>query len=255
MGAVCCDASATGDQIDNPAPAGLSRNEDPARVNADIAAESIKLEYFGDCYGRVDPIRQMLEHKGASYKFIGYTQESWGEMKENGGTAHLEMGGLPIAHYGGHQGRQQTMAVLRSLGCAHGFYDPNDWQNAGFIDMVVESYGDTFNAAAKAALFSPEEEKQKNIEAVRDGIAKKLINMVEKRFERNNGQKFAAGDNLTIADFCMASFIFNMLKNEMSPLSTILGPLLDEFPRFAAYAQRLGAELSSHIDSRPKHFF
>lgn len=47
MGLACCDSSAEG-HIDQATPAGhMSRNSDHLKVNANIAAESIKLEYFG----------------------------------------------------------------------------------------------------------------------------------------------------------------------------------------------------------------
>ena len=182
MGANCCDSSAA-EHLDTPAPAGITgghqRRDDFARVNANIAKESYKVEYFGECYGRVDPIRQMLEHKGADYQFIGHTAEGWANLKKSGGNTG-EFGGLPIVHFGG-EARQQTSALLRSLGQVHGYYDASNWKQAVFIDMIVETHSDLFNATMKAALFTPGDQKAAAMRAVKDGICTKFFNICEKR--------------------------------------------------------------------------
>lgn len=60
---------------------------------------------------------------------------------------------------------------------------------------------------------------------------------------------------MTIADFCLASFIFNMIKNEMSPLHALFSPLMHDYPHFASYAERLEHEMKHHLEKRPKHLF
>uniref|UniRef100_A0A7S3HWL3 GST C-terminal domain-containing protein n=1 Tax=Favella ehrenbergii TaxID=182087 RepID=A0A7S3HWL3_9SPIT len=244
MGAYCCDSS----QDTNLRPGvdtSLARKEADTMMN-----QPIKIEYFGGSFGRVDPIRQMLVHKSVDFKFIGYTPDSWASLKESGNSG--EMGGLPIVHYGGGQGRQQTMAILRSLGAMHGYYNPSDWKTCAFVDMVAESYNDVFNAAAKAMLFTPDEEKPAAFEALRDGLVKKFMRICETRFEQNAAQMFIASDEMTIADFCLASFVFNTLKNELSPIQPVLSPMLLKFPLFTAYTKRLEKEVSAHIERRPK---
>merc|ERR1711957_103341 len=180
MGALC---ESEPHHVDQAAPAGVPAKKDSNQSNAEIAASPIKIEYFAGHYGRPDPIRQMLEHKQISFKFIGYTGESWVALKEAGNTG--EMGSLPVIHYGG-QGRQQANAVMRSLGAAHGYYDTSDWKTCGIVDMIVETYDDLFTATAKALLFLPEEEKEAALEAIKDGIVTKFLAMCEKRFEHNS---------------------------------------------------------------------
>ena len=143
---------------------------------------------------------------------------------------------------------------MRCLGKVHGYYDDSDWKNAVFIDMLVETYSDLFGATAKAAFFTPEEEKEAALTALKDGLCTKYFRICERRLEQNE-TKFIAGDKITIADFCNASYIFNSVKNEESPCQSYLAPLLEEFPKLAAYSERLGEELKNHLNSRPKHGF
>ena len=48
--------------------------------------------------------------------------------------------------------------------------------------------------------------------------------------------KFIVGEELTIADFVLASVIFNIIDNLNSEFSDFLATKLDDFPRFNAYA-------------------
>ena len=43
---------------------------------------------------------------------------------------------------------------------------------------------------------------------------------------------YIASDSLTIADFSLASFIFNMIRNEQSPLHSALEPIMMKYPNF-----------------------
>ena len=144
---------------------------------------------------------------------------------------------------------------MRSLGQVHGYYDSSDWKTAVFVDMIVESHSDVFNAAMKAALFTPGDQKVQAMHSVRDGICKKFFAMCEKHLEMHNSPKFIAGNSITIADFCLASFIFNHVKNDLSPLHDILMPLLHDLPHFSAYIERLAEEQHDHLEKRPKNMF
>ena len=44
---------------------------------APAKGEIIEVSYFGQGHGRVDPIKQMLDHSGAKWKFMPETFESW----------------------------------------------------------------------------------------------------------------------------------------------------------------------------------
>ena len=177
--------------------------------------KAIKIEYFPSSYARPGPLIMLLEHKGASYEKIEVSQEAWGARKAAGNTG--EFGGMPIVHQDGKT-RQQTNALLRQLGIQFGYYDPSDWKKAGVIDMIVETYTDAFNSISGTIVFTPAEKKAEEMEAWRDGILTKLLTIVEKHLSMNPIDKFLTGDDLTIADFALASLTFNILKNELNPV-------------------------------------
>ena len=41
----------------------------------------------------------MLEHKNVKYRFIGYSEENWANLKESGNVGEMNI--LPIVNYGG----------------------------------------------------------------------------------------------------------------------------------------------------------
>ena len=181
------------------------------------------------------------------------TPEAWGPRKAAGGAG--EFGGLPIVKIGEAEGVQQTNAILRSLGIKYGYYNPTNWQQSGRIDQLVETWGEVFNAFGAILIDATlsNEERQTKVEGVRDGILKKFLTMSEKELERNaEGENFVVGAEITIADFCLAALIFNILKNQKggSPFSAVLEPVLAEYPKFTAYATNLETVLKPHLSTR-----
>ena len=191
-----------------------------------------------------------MKHKKVEFEYIEVPQSSWAVRKTMGKVG--EMGGLPIVHISG-QGRQQTNAVLRSLGIQYGYYNPTDWKTCGMIDMICDCYSDAFNAIAKT-LFMSDEERPAETEKIRDGVLRNFLTICEKQLDRS-GKKFLVSDDLTIADFCLASFIFNILKNDIGPFKAAFNPLFLEFPLVGAYSHRLQTELAKHLNTREQKFF
>lgn len=113
--------------------------------------QKIRWEYFQG-YGRVDPLRLMLTHKGVDFQDDTVTFEEWGPRKANGDTG--EMGGLPIVTEDGKD-MQQFGAILRSQGMKHGYYNPKDWKTCGEIDQITDTWADVLGAFA-VVLQSPE---------------------------------------------------------------------------------------------------
>ena len=62
-----------------------------------------------------------------------------------------EFGAMPIVYYQGKV-MQQTGAILRSLGVQHGYYNPRDYQLAGKIDWIVDTWGELLTANANIVL-------------------------------------------------------------------------------------------------------
>ena len=214
----------------------------------------IEVTYFGFGFGRVDPLKQMLTHAGANWKFHGETFESWGPRKAAGNTA--EFGGLPIVKIGQRQ-FDQSLPAMRSLALQFGYY-PTDWKQAARCDEVCDVYGDCFNVVA-GLILGPQsnEEKMTTLQeklAENTGVVWKFFKMVESVLARSNG-RFICGDKVTMADFCMCSFIFNHFKRENGPFYAVLSPWMDSnFPRLCAYSKELEKECSKYLTTREKEF-
>ena len=128
---------------------------------------------------------------------------------------------------------------------------------SGAIDTICYTWADVLTALG-TIIFGTEEmsddERAKKIEDVRDGLVKQFLTICEKQLDRS-GKKFLVSDDLTIADFCLASFIFNILKNDIGPFKAAFNPLFLEFPLVGAYSHRLQTELAKHLNTREQKFF
>ena len=72
----------------------------------------------------------------------------------------------------------------------------------------------------------------------------KFCEMIERELIGNSFSKFIVGEHLTIADICLASFAFNVLKNETGPFHESFAPMLITFPYFGAYIKRMQTEFA-----------
>lgn len=79
----------------------------------------------------------------------------------------------------------------------------------------METFGDVIGALTKVFVAPPGTDTGPLIEAY-VSIAKKYHVMVEKSLENHSG-KFAAGNQVTIADFVMASYVGNYVVNPAFP--------------------------------------
>ena len=73
----------------------------------------LQVYYFAGFYGRVDPIRQMLNHAGADWEDIGVSQDDWPAMKVSGAAG--EFGAMPFAKKDNMK-IDLSLPVLRALG-------------------------------------------------------------------------------------------------------------------------------------------
>ena len=221
----------------------------------EVAAPKFRFEYFAG-YGRVDPLRLMLTHKGVEFQDDVVTFEEWGPRKAKGDTG--EMGALPI-YYEDGKAMQQFGAILRSQGIKYGYYHPNDWKTCGEIDQITDTWADVLNSFAPILLelgtLSPEEVKTKT-EAIKDGILRKFLVICEQTLERHQAKnttcKYIVANTMTTADFAIAALVFNILKNVNGPFAAHCGDILDDaaFMRFNAYTLNLNQALLNHLASR-----
>jgi len=61
------------------------------------SAQKVKIEYFEDRYGRVDPIVQLLAHKRVEYEWVGVDRFSWLSRKASGDAGEMQI--LPIVTF------------------------------------------------------------------------------------------------------------------------------------------------------------
>lgn len=215
----------------------------------------IEVTYFGFGFGRVDPIKHLLVHANANWKFHGETFETWGARKAAG--KHAEFGALPIVKIGQRE-FDQSLPAMRSLALQFGYY-PTDWKLAARCDEVCEVYGDAFNAVSGLvfAEMTDDEKMAKLTEFISEGgVVYKFFKLVESVLARSSG-RFVCGDQVTMADCCMSSFIFNHFKRTNGPFYGLLCPFLKEkFPKIEAYSCILETEFAKYLQNRPKeHVF
>ena len=122
-----------------------------------------------------------------------------------------------------------------------GYYNTKDWKAARYGDMIVDTFADVLGASSKI-LFGPPEKKDENTAAF-IAIAKKFHCMVECNLNHHGG-KWAAGNNVGIADFIMASWVGNFVMNQENPCSPTLQGCLDETPKFKVYASNIMTEFT-----------
>jgi glutathione S-transferase len=74
-------------------------------------------------------------------------------------------------------------------------------------------------------------------------IAKKYHMIMEKNLEHHGG-KFAAGNQVTIADFAMASYVGNYVVNSAFPAFSQVSAIVDETPMFKTYTKTVQNEFT-----------
>jgi len=66
---------------------------------------------------------------------------------------------------------------------------------------------------------------------------------MEKNLEHHGG-KFAAGNQVTIADFAMASYVGNYVVNSAFPAFSQVSAIVDETPMFKTYTKTVQNEFT-----------
>ena len=106
--------------------------------------------------------------------------------------------------------------------------------------MIVDTYTEVFNAAAKILFFTNEVQKPAEMVKWRDGDLRQFLTIVEAQLKGQFGEsKWLVSRKLTIADMVMVSLTFNILKNPSGLFTGLCKPMLLEFPNYGAYTKRL----------------
>ena len=131
-----------------------------AKQNKDLRIQTgddkIKLEYFGP-YGRADPLRFLLYHAEVDFEDVTVSFEDWGQRKTSGKAGEFNC--LPIVTLN-DQELGQTNAILRSLGTKYGCYDPEEYQNAYYVDVIIDAYTDMFDSTVPILFFMTDKSEE-----------------------------------------------------------------------------------------------
>ena len=182
----------------------------------------IEITYFGFGNGRAGPLQFLLTQAKAPWKKNGLTFEEWGARKSSG--KHAEFGALPIVNTGKAE-FDLSIPAMRRLAMTYGLYPSNDWKKAAVVDMVAETYSDVFNKWSGTLInekMGNDEKAKIFTESMQEGgVAFKFFKVVEAQLTKNGG-RFLTGNNMTFADCCMASLIYDYIKNPSGPFTGLL---------------------------------
>lgn len=131
------------------------------------------------------------------------------------------------------------------IGSQYGYYDRSDWKKAALIDMIVETYTECYDKSAEIIFMKELDKRDGEMEAFKDGLLTKFLKMCEAELQNNSFSKYIVGETMSIADFCLASFIFNIMKNNKSPFYALLSAKVDKYPHFGAYEKRMRQEFAT----------
>ena len=239
----CCDVAQNTNQLSSMLARPVKRTEMPS---------PLRIEYLQGMWGRAYPLVLLCEYKSINYIYEEIDSYSLRERKDAGDLG--ELGGFPIVYFWGEE-MQETSAVLRALGAEHGLYNPNDWKKAGKIDMTVSTYTECFNACAEIMFSIPFDLRVTALELLSEGLLAKFLAICEKELEQNSYSRFIVGDTLTIADFVLAAFYFNILKNEKTPFAEAFKMALLKAPYVGAHGKRMLQEFKSeHLTMSQRQF-
>lgn len=108
--------------------------------------------------------------------------------------------------------------------------NPSNYLQSRYVDPIVETFADVMGTIS-AIFFAPEgADKGPTIEKHVE-MAKKFHKLVEKNLDHHGG-KFAAGNQVTIADFVTASYIGNYVVNSAFPAYNQVSAIVGETPKF-----------------------
>ena len=76
------------------------------------------------------------------------------------------------------------------------------------------------------------------------------VTAINKRLEVNGG-KYIAGKKITIADFALASIVFNIFLNDANSLYAEISHFINDYEALKNYANILKEDLGARLSTRP----
>jgi glutathione S-transferase len=165
-------------------------------------------------------------------------------------SGNLEFGQLPVLEVDG-KFLAQSIAILRYIGLRYGYYPAENPELAWRVDSTIDSLGDILNAFYKAA-FGDEALKPELFKTFFGTTVPTWLAIINKRLQSNSSKQFIVGDNISIADFALAAWVYGIYYNELSQAKDSIGPIIEQFPDLVAYFKGLGEIFADYLASRPK---
>lgn len=204
---------------------------------------SIVVHYF-DSWGRAERIRWILLVNNLQYTDKFYEWEEWLAVRPT-----VEFGQLPIVEIDGHR-LIQSLSIERYLGRKLGYIASDSYQEY-LIDSTVGCIDDYFRHFAEFLIYT------NNLTGYVEYYTTELkanLGFIEARLESNGDNGFLVGNSLTLADFAVSNFVYDIFlsgprKSVLTPLITEGNPKLVEFTQnFVKKLPALAAHLSVRQD-------
>ena len=147
------------------------------------------------------------------------------------------------------------MAILRALGAKYGYYTPTDAIKAYYCDVALDCFVDIHDQTNGLTMSDPmgsSEGKEDKIQALIEKVHRPALALLSKNLEQHGG-KFAAGNQLTVADCALVSVLVNIWENPVGPWTEAFKPVLADYPNVQQYNNNLREAFKARITdpSRP----
>ncbi|XP_061845665.1 glutathione S-transferase isoform X2 [Colius striatus] len=144
--------------------------------------------------GRMEAIRWLLAAAGVEFEEVFFDTEEQYEKLVKGGSLLFQQ--VPLVEIDGMK-MVQTRAILSYIAGKYNLYG-KDLKERALIDMYVEGIFDLLQMVLMFP-FSPPEEKEKNLESMKEKATRRYFPVFEKALKQH-GQDFLVGDKFSWAD-------------------------------------------------------
>ena len=203
-----------------------------------------KLSYFG-LHGRAGGIRMMLKHGNVAFENNMIAQEDWPALKST-----MPGGSMPIWQPTGSEMKlSQSQAIFHHLGQKHG-YCADSAQGVFRQEFALECWNDFANGGSWFTGASPELTDEQKEKFLVDAV--KLVERVATLFDVDDS-KYISGAKITIADFCIFSYLSTICDNEAAIhafQTECLKEAISKAPKMQAWYTNMMSENAGYLAAR-----
>ncbi|KFP29074.1 Glutathione S-transferase 3 [Colius striatus] len=175
--------------------------------------------------GRMEAIRWLLAAAGVEFEEVFFDTEEQYEKLVKGGSLLFQQ--VPLVEIDGMK-MVQTRAILSYIAGKYNLYG-KDLKERALIDMYVEGIFDLLQMVLMFP-FSPPEEKEKNLESMKEKATRRYFPVFEKALKQH-GQDFLVGDKFSWADVQLMQGILEVEEK--------IPDVLSGFPQLQAFKTKM----------------